>query len=354
MTGTPCSDSFQASSSAVASTAAWRLVLLRERAELRDPGRGSVVALRLGADDGLVDATGTALEDLPVAVDEEVVADVAPAVLVAVIAADRQHDGGAVLRRVGVRVDGVVHEADLHLAVGRRRARPALVGAPRLARDDRGRPAAAGRRAGLGSRRRPGDHGERPVRRPPQGGAQPVGRGRGAGRVDEPRAQAARPAAHAQLVGVGAAGPDRLGARAARVVGGHGGPRSPAPVRGAHADPRRMLRAGGRAPVQPDEIEALRRAHDRRSPPAVARALPALRVERLLELHGARDERPRRQRRGGEPDEQACGHEHNGEPAHRRINTTAPARVRPARLLAGAPPTVGPASATERFPDPCR
>jgi hypothetical protein len=103
----------------------------------------------------------------------------------------------------------------------------------------------------------------RPVRRPPQGGAQPVGRGRCPGGVDEPRAQPARPAAHAQLEGVGAAGPDGLGARTAGVVGGHRRPVPPATLSGAHADPSRMLLAGARAPVQPDEVEAFRCADDR-------------------------------------------------------------------------------------------
>ena len=45
-----------------------------ERAEAGHAGRHAVVALRLRADDGQVDAAATALEDLAIAVDDEVVA----------------------------------------------------------------------------------------------------------------------------------------------------------------------------------------------------------------------------------------------------------------------------------------
>ena len=65
-----------------------------ESAEARDARRLGVVALRLRADHGLVDAAGPALEDVAVPVDEEVVADVVPAVRVAVVAADAAHDRG--------------------------------------------------------------------------------------------------------------------------------------------------------------------------------------------------------------------------------------------------------------------
>ena len=41
-----------------------------ERAQVRDPGRLGVVALRLRADHRCVDAAGTTFEDLPVPVDE--------------------------------------------------------------------------------------------------------------------------------------------------------------------------------------------------------------------------------------------------------------------------------------------
>ena len=63
-----------------------------ERAEAGDAGRVAVVALRLRADDGGLDAARAALEDHAVAVDEEVVADVVPAVGVAVIARDAEDD----------------------------------------------------------------------------------------------------------------------------------------------------------------------------------------------------------------------------------------------------------------------
>jgi hypothetical protein len=64
----------------------------RERPDRRDPGRGRVVALGLRADHGLVDPARAALEHLAVLVDEEVVTDVVPAVGVAVVAGDAEHD----------------------------------------------------------------------------------------------------------------------------------------------------------------------------------------------------------------------------------------------------------------------
>ena len=88
-----------------------------ERPDRRDAGRGRVVALRLRADHGLVDPARAALEHLAVLVDEEVVADVVPAVGVAVVARDAEHDAGRLLRPVVVRADRVVDERGLHLAV---------------------------------------------------------------------------------------------------------------------------------------------------------------------------------------------------------------------------------------------
>ena len=98
-----------------------------------------------------LDAAGAALEDLAVLVDEEVVADVVPAVVVAVVAGDPEHDRGRVLGPVLVRVDGVVDERELDLAVGRAAARRDAVAAPLGARDDRRRARAAPRRAARAS-----------------------------------------------------------------------------------------------------------------------------------------------------------------------------------------------------------
>ncbi len=210
-----------------------------ERADVRDARRDAVVALRLGADDGLLDAARAPLEDLAEAVDEEVVADVAPAVGVAVIAADREHDRRAVLGPVVVGVDRVVHEARLHGAVARRAARRALIGAPlpRAARS-------AARRL-------------RPARSP----ARPRARRT---RVCAARRSAVSPRSSAVALPVAltkcarrlrgwrscAAGrrrrrpPTRARRRAARVVAGHLRPRTPVAAGSvAHADARRRALA---------------------------------------------------------------------------------------------------------------
>ena len=71
-----------------------------ERPEAGDAGGVAVVALRLGADDRRLDPARAALEDRAVAVDEEVVTDVVPAVGVAVVAGDAEHDAGRILGRV--------------------------------------------------------------------------------------------------------------------------------------------------------------------------------------------------------------------------------------------------------------
>ena len=101
-----------------------------EGADVGDARRLGVVALGLRADDRLVDPAGPALVDRAEAVDEEVVADVVPAVRVAVEAADAQHHVGRLVARVVVRVHRVVDERGAHLAVLGRRSRRALVGAP--------------------------------------------------------------------------------------------------------------------------------------------------------------------------------------------------------------------------------
>ena len=110
-----------------------------EGAEHRDAGGLRVVALRLGADDRLLDPARAAFEDLPVLVDEEVVADVVPAVGVAVVLGDGEHHRGRLVGRVVVGGDGVMDEGHLHHAVVGRRARRHGGGAPRRARDDRRR-----------------------------------------------------------------------------------------------------------------------------------------------------------------------------------------------------------------------
>ena len=147
-----------------------------ERPDARDAGRDAVEPLGLGADDREVDPARAALEDLAVLVDEEVVADVVPAVVVAVVARDAEHDRRRVLRPVLVRVDRVVHERELDLAVGGTAARRHAVAAPLGAGDDR-------RRADLPA----------PCRQARQRGAAAGGAG-GRARSHEARAQGTRAA----------------------------------------------------------------------------------------------------------------------------------------------------------------
>ena len=99
-----------------------------------------VESLRVRADHGLVEPAGAALVDRAVLVDERVVADVVPAVRVAVVAADREHDLRRLLRRVVVQRDRVVHLHRLHRCRSSGAARGTqLDGAPVLARDVRER-----------------------------------------------------------------------------------------------------------------------------------------------------------------------------------------------------------------------
>ena len=107
-------------------------------ADRGDRGRLGVEALRVGADDRELEAAGAALVDRAVAVDERVVADVVPAVRVDMEAADPEDDARRLLRRVVVRVDGVVDDG----GADGRRTRPARAAgsrrparsAPQLAR----------------------------------------------------------------------------------------------------------------------------------------------------------------------------------------------------------------------------
>src|SRR4051794_1862064 len=208
-----------------------------EGADVGHAGGDRVVALRLRADHRLVDAAGAALEDLAVAVDEEVVADVVPLVVVAVVARDREDDAGRVLGCVVVGVDRVVDEGGADLAVLRRRARRHRVAAPLRARDDRHR------RALLRRARRAGVDGARAA---------------GAYAVQDQAVQRAR---DAQLDLGAAPGPARVGAaRAAAAVGAvvAGGvqrqPRRPAPAAPAGAQLAVQMR--GARPAQAGQLEA--------------------------------------------------------------------------------------------------
>ena len=224
-------------------------------------GRVAVVALGLRADhDRLVDAAGPALEDLAVLVDEEVVADVVPAVRVPVVLRDPEHDRRGVGGRVVVRGDRVVDEGDPDVAVGRQRARWDLRSGPGRARD-------VGRR-----RHRPERlGGARGVAEAPTGpprGQSPPGAGADADQVDAQRG--ADGSAGAQLELVAGAGPHGVrgaaagaGVRRVVAVDGERHPRAPAAV--APAGPHLDVPA---QPAQPEEVEAPRRAQDAARAPA--------------------------------------------------------------------------------------
>ena len=124
-----------------------------------------VVAEGVRPDDGTVDAAVAALPDAAEAVDEVVVADVAPAAGLRVVRVDAAQQRGHLVRGVVVGVDRVVDEAGLHGAVARRRLLAhLLVGAPLGTRVDRTASAPSSSRS---ARRCPGAVvGLRPCRSP--------------------------------------------------------------------------------------------------------------------------------------------------------------------------------------------
>ena len=190
----------------------------------RDADRARVEAADVRADDVPVDAAVAALVDRAVAVDEEVVADVVPAVRLDVVDLDPAHDRRRLRRRVAVGAGRVVdaREPDAR-RVGRLAAADRLVGAPGAARHDRRRPrrgdgAQRDLHLGAANERRPeiGDaaarcaSGSRSTARPTsghrrasRGSRPPRGRRRPAGRPPprriEPRAPAPRSRADAEV-----------------------------------------------------------------------------------------------------------------------------------------------------------
>ena len=249
----------------------------REVPEAGDAGRHAVVALGLGSHDGRLDSPRATLEHLAVLVDEEVVADVVPPVAVAVVARNGQHDRGRVLRVVVVRGHRVMNERELDLAVDRSRARRHCGGAPRRARDDRGRA-------------RLGDAGDAAAEAP----RQPARHARGRERAHEARAQAARVAAQAQLELVGGADEGGVGAGrgapAVRPVVARRVQRRPlGPAAATAAGAYLRLGRGAVRPRQADEVEAPRRVEHATPPPAAGRGGRGTRrepVERQLEQRG--------------------------------------------------------------------
>ena len=87
-------------------------------ADAGDARRLGVVALRLRADHRAVQTARAAFVEHAEAVDQSVVADVVPAVRVAVVATDREDDGGRLGRRVVVERDGAVYVHGLDHAFG--------------------------------------------------------------------------------------------------------------------------------------------------------------------------------------------------------------------------------------------
>ncbi len=109
-----------------------------EVADRRHRERVVVVAQGVGTDDGLVDPAVTPLPDPTEAVDEEVVADVAPAAGLHVVGVDAAEDPRHLRLGVVVGVDRVVHEAGADRAVAQGAlVADRLVGTPLGAAEDR-------------------------------------------------------------------------------------------------------------------------------------------------------------------------------------------------------------------------
>ena len=192
-------------------------------------GGAGVEPLRVRADHVALDPAGTAFEDLAVLVDEEVVADVVPAVSADVVQLDPAHDRGGLAPGVGVRAGRVMDDRE------RRRER-AYRGAPRVI-------SSFAPHARRGTIRGVAGHGRRPERRPLDRaphvpGAQPAHIARPRGR---PRGRTRRPS---------------RGCRAASRCGssspgcpGRAGPRPREPPAATSSSDRRR-HACGRAPCR--------------------------------------------------------------------------------------------------------
>ena len=207
-------------------------------ADQRDADGACVETLGVSADHRPPDSAVPAFEDLAVLVDEEVVADVVPAVPLHVVELDRPHDRGRLGRPVAVRAGGVVDEREVdRRGVPRRLPPDLLVRVPADARDDRRRACdrEAPQRDPLGS----AAHEVRP--QAPHVSAQAVtDRVRRAGPVGTPEP----PATRARGLGAAAVG-QVLGLGRGRVPGAP--PAGEAPS--AEEDASRP------APVQADELE---------------------------------------------------------------------------------------------------
>ncbi len=108
------------------------------RSEQRDTDRPGVEALRMRSDHVAVDSAEPAFVHRAEAVDEEVVADVVPAVPLDVVELDALHDRRGLGPGVVVPAGGVMNDREAHLRRElRRRAPDRLVGSPGNARHDR-------------------------------------------------------------------------------------------------------------------------------------------------------------------------------------------------------------------------
>ncbi len=230
-------------------------------ADHRDADAARVESAGLRADHRFVDPPCTPFEDPPVGVDQEVVANVVPAVRAHVVGVDRADDRGDVRGRIAVGRVGVMDEH--HLGGGRVAGLGSLqrlVGAPARTRHDLG---LIGRRL---------QRAQRPQRAP-------VGR-------HERDPDAPDGTANAQLQRVAAGKPDRLGvADRAPFAGIEPGPARP--CRAGAPRPYVDGDAGQGAPARAEQVE-------RERCPLRRQDVNARRARRIdLQLAVASGERPR-------------------------------------------------------------
>src|SRR3954452_20689900 len=130
------------------------------RAEEGDTDRAGVEALRVRTDDGAADPAVAAFPDPPEAVDEQVVADVAPATGLHVVGVVGPDHSRYVARGVAVRLRSVVYDdRDIGPRVVRSTATHRLVRAPVVAGVDVTEGGLAGRRlSGPPGRMHAGEH----------------------------------------------------------------------------------------------------------------------------------------------------------------------------------------------------
>ena len=254
-----------------------------EVAEHRDAGRDEVEAARVGADHGLVDPARARLQDAPVEVDDEVVADVVPAADVAVEDVDRADHRGHLGRRrsrsgsrCGARTpfDGAVAAA--------RRCGWLLPAGPGAARDDR-RLARPGRQA-----RRARAAGSRPCCASPTAPGRQRVTARTPSAAARARAAAIRRAAAAHIgspIGSARRGRRARGPRRRRRT--HGLQRA---ARGRGSAPRSAASPGARH-CRPTHRDAGRRGVDRRA--GARRAVPTATAVTTVAPCSARGRRPR-------------------------------------------------------------